>query len=246
MSSDDTKLNTVLSLWKTPDTRQSSRTAAAGSVDSTKLVLDLNAVRQQMQTTTAKVQATERRADRHDSNHRDLVDRLQRSEGDVVALKGDLSHLTQQLEQAAVKHEVERSRVSDQQEQIKYLTAQVTSWRHAQLSPTQATYWAMAGWVYVPLLHLLRGMWVIVHPLLATLQHLTLFGFTPAHSARKASVVGAIGDMELQSAASVAAAVRTSADVAAMAGSISENQPINLLQMLQSGALDPKRAAKTK
>lgn len=170
------KARTVLNMLRSPQAKGEAAVAEANRVlDAAKVSRDVANLRTLVDHLNSRIALAEARQDRHERLLNELLSSSSRHEETQSQMQSDFLRSHQELEQVTINFERERGRIADVNEQLQFLTMQVKEWREAQLTPTQATYWAIASWVYVPLLHFLKGIWVLLFPLIATLQNLTLF-----------------------------------------------------------------------
>jgi hypothetical protein len=136
---------------------------------------ELQQLRVDLETLQLKLSQMELRCLQSDQVIAELQSALAISGQERMQAQRQIERLSEGLESETLKAQEHRA-------QITYLTAQVKLLSEQRLDTTQATYWAVAGWVYVPLLLLVKGLWVILFPLISTIRRLSLFSGTTGFS----------------------------------------------------------------
>lgn len=165
----------TIGLWQSPRKSPPSTGSEHSAQLSQQLQLFQANTIQTLQSVQDKVASVDRRLERNDKTIAELQDAISRSSEEVVGYRGEGKFFQQQLEALTIAHEQDRFAMADHTEQLQYLTTEVRMWRESAMNPKEATYWALAGWVYVPLLLLIKGLWVLLSPFIATFTNLSLF-----------------------------------------------------------------------
>ena len=231
------KMSNALNLWQKKDTI--AAVSGGGSSSQTPRPdrdkeKEISALRSQLDQVNSRLSILETKLTRQDHSVNDLGSQLH-------ATAADAHNVLRQIERLAESVELSDSRSYDHQAQIKYLTEQTVQLREHVLNPTQATYWwAIVGWLYMPVLQFVKGMWVVLYPIVATVQHLTIF--------RPLKPEEEIDDEGLAipwQAGSLNSTMRSSksgkggrSDGTRRPSALDEGP--SLLDLLQSGALDPR------
>jgi hypothetical protein len=175
-----TAASSIVQMWRTNPTGGAGvepSTLSGSYNENSPAGRTIASIQKALDKTGQRLQLVEARTDKADAATDELRTKITALERDNAFLKRELEAANKQVEQTTIGIERERGRVLDVMEQLRYLTAQIHQWHNEQLTPAQASYWALAGWVYIPLLYVIRGMWFVLYPIFATFTHMTLFGY---------------------------------------------------------------------
>ena len=218
-------LGDALHLWKKPTLSERAPVPPSGPADILKLRKDLTHCVSQTDQLSRHIATLERRWNKHEESLRAQEEQHGRHDADFLHLRGEVSVLLKEFEHISLQLERERGKISELHEHVDFLRLRTSLPAEVNIvSPSVATYWALASWVFVPLVHLIRGLWVLLFPIVATFQ--PMFGDT--------SVLGDSEDVDLGMDVST-----VSASAGPLTGSADIFTADSLLEMLNSGTLDP-------
>lgn len=172
----------------------------------------------EVRSTLAKMRAQSRAlrisSDRQRSQIESINSQIQRLDEKASKLYVDLTYTQQQLESVIASVEREHDIVADHSERLRLFADESTRNRDRQSTthPSRSFLLVLTHWLYTPTMHLIKGIYSIVSPLVYTIHSLSLFNADILYHFAES------GEEE-----NVAHAIRKD----------------DLLSMLQNGKLDP-------
>lgn len=163
----------ILSLWKS-NTTETMLKEADRAIDQRQLQRDVGNLSKHVEQINARIAVLESKQQRHDTMLSDMYDRMARVEENGNRFQSEMALVAPQVEHVSMEAERGRANTAAHEEQLQFLTEQVQMWRAGKAPSVQAPYWTILSWLYAPLLHFLKGVWVILFPLILTFQNLTI------------------------------------------------------------------------
>ena len=121
-----------------------------------------------------KVLANDGRVDGQERSLEDAKERLGKLEESLVKIRSDHSYAQLLLENLAAVVEKEKGVVSEHTEQLRFFATQSRQQR-ADGSSSRSLYYAALTWLYTPFLLFVKGLWLVLQPILMTMRSLSLF-----------------------------------------------------------------------
>ena len=180
---DPTRASTVsksiVQMWRGSAAKDDKLNGSVSSADGKVASAQAAMLEKKLEALVKRTGVLEGRLERQDRAAEELQHHVQKVDSENMSLRRELDLAHKHIEAGTIAIEHEKGRKEELARQLRYLGEQMTQWHNERMTPEQASYWAVAGWVYIPLLYVVRGVWFLVWPIINTFQHMTLFGYSP-------------------------------------------------------------------